>query len=39
MKVNDPVQVEKNGTDYEGNVTEIGSMVNPQPACMTQRHL
>ena len=28
MKVNDPVQVEKNGTDYEGNVTEIGSMVN-----------
>ena len=28
MKVNDPVQVEKNGTDYEVNVTEIGSMVN-----------
>ena len=28
MKVNDPIQVEKNGTEYDGNVTEVGSMVN-----------
>ena len=28
IKVNDPIQVEKNGTEYDGNVTEVGSMVN-----------
>lgn len=30
MKVNDVVTVEKNGTSYEGSVTEIGTMVNSE---------